>query len=347
MEKQFEEIYDQVFDLIDNGRTAEAMSIAQKLVDSNMSNEAAWFAYACAKKAWGDMALAVKGFEQSVAINKEYVPGYIGLSWCYGEKGDSDLALKSAQKALEIAPNNTSAMDCVVRSIFDLEGIDSAIDKCSGYVNISDGDIGLKNLLGNLYIRKALMYVVDVPDDFKDPGCDTTPGFISFEDIQDARECCNKAKSLLTPDCKEDLETAENILKACDEDCELAPCHKTIYTIFNAIIVFLFYTLITLIWGAPLGIIAAIFTIKADKFPIYMYNYVWCTGSDDPLKYVSDSFYSNHEVLKSMADGAKEGWESSGGFGDSIGGNLLKDQFWYFKARIQFYKRLLKGKKNK
>lgn len=38
MEKQFEEMYDQVFDLIGKGRTAEAMDIAQKLVDANMSN---------------------------------------------------------------------------------------------------------------------------------------------------------------------------------------------------------------------------------------------------------------------------------------------------------------------
>lgn len=347
MDKQFEEMYDQICDLIGKGRTAEAMDLAQKLVDANMSNAEAWFAYAYAKKAWGDMTLAVKGFEQSVAIDPEYVPGYIELAWYYGENEQPDTAIKYAQKALEISPTNIEAMGLVVRCIHDSDSIDSAIAKCTEYIDMADEKIELQNLLGKLYVNKARLYVVDVPIDYQDPGRGTTPGFISLEDIRDARECCNKAKSLLTLDSyKDDLETAEILLKACDEDCELETCHKTWYTVFHAVIVFLFYTLITLIWGAPLGIIAAIFTVKADKFPMYMYNYVWCTGSDDPLKYVSDSFYSNHDVLKAMADGAKEEWER-GELGNSISGNILKGQFWFFRARIQLYKRLIKGKKSK
>lgn len=46
-----------------------------------------------------------------------------------------------------------------------------------------------------------------------------------------------------------------------------------------------------------------------------------------------------------MADGAKEGWDSAGGSSDSIWSGLLKDQFWFLKARIQFYKRSIKEKK--
>ena len=346
MEKQFEEMYDQVFDLIGKGRTAEAMDIAQKLVDANMSNEAAWFAYAHAKKEWGDSALAVKGFEQAIAINPEFVQGYIELAWFYGENEQSDVAIKYAQKALEISPTNVEAMDCVVRSLYDLEGIESAIAKCTEYIDMADEKIELQNLLGKLYVDKARLYVVDVPDDFQDPGCETTPGFVSLEDINDVRNYCNKAKSLLTLDrYKDDLEMADILLGVCDEDCELEACHKKGYTVFHSIIVFIFYTLITLIWGAPLGIAAAIFTVKADKFPRYVYNYVWCTGSDDPLKYSRDSFYSNHDTLKAMADGAKEGWDSAGGSSDSIWSGLLKDQFWFLKARIQFYKRSIKEKK--
>lgn len=166
MEKQFEEMYDQVFDLIGKGRTAEAMDIAQKLVDANMSNEAAWFAYAHAKKEWGDSALAVKGFEQAIAINPEFVQGYIELAWCYGENEQSDVAIKYAQKALEISPTNVEAMDCVVRSLYDLEGIESAIAKCTEYIDMADEKIELQNLLGKLYVDKARLYVVDVPDDF-------------------------------------------------------------------------------------------------------------------------------------------------------------------------------------
>ena len=50
MENQFEKMYNQVFQLLENNRKAEAIDVAQQLVDSNMSDENAWFAYACAKK---------------------------------------------------------------------------------------------------------------------------------------------------------------------------------------------------------------------------------------------------------------------------------------------------------
>ncbi len=44
MEKQFEEMYDRVFDYINAGRTAEAMQVAQQLVDTDMSIAESWWA---------------------------------------------------------------------------------------------------------------------------------------------------------------------------------------------------------------------------------------------------------------------------------------------------------------
>lgn len=338
MEKQFEEMYDRVFDLIDKGRTAEAMDIAQKLVDANMSNETAWFAYAYAKKEWGDSALAVKGFEQAIAINPEYVPGYIELAWCYGENEQSDVAIKYAQKALEISPTNVEAMDCVVRSLYDLEGIESAIAKCTEYIDMADEKIELQNLLGKLYVDKALLYVVDVPDDFQDPGGETTPGFVSLEDINDVRNYCNKAKSLLTLDrYKDDLEMADILLGACDNDqYQTMRISGWFFLISHAFITTVIYLLLSpFIIGIPCLLIAPWATFKANYMPLYMVNYAYYTGTGDPLAY-------KNERLANLQRAAADNGILEGDFG-----NILKAHIWVIRSRISYYKRFLKARKEK
>lgn len=339
-----------IMSYIDEGRTAEAMQMAQDLVDHNMSNEVAWLMYARAKKAWGDNALAIKGFEQAIAINSRFALAYNDLGVFYGDNEQFEQAIYYLNKALEFEPTNTDYMADVVLVLGETDGTESAIEKCKYFIDISEDKILLQNILGMLYVYLSDEYLVDVPDDYWDPNCDTTPGFISLEDIQDVRKYCNEAKSLLTLDAfKDHAERAEFLLQVCDDNCQLRRCHKKIYTAFHAIMAFVFYTLITLVYGAPLAIAIAVFTFKADYFPLYVYNYIWLTGSDDPLKYSKDSFYQNHDVLKTMADGAKEAYAQADSNDDSLGWSILKaffkSQVWFLKARLQFYKRYINQKK--
>ncbi len=347
----YEQMLINILDYIEANRTAEAMQMAQDLVDHNMSNELAWLVYANAKKAWGDNALAIKGFEQAIAINPRFAMAYNDLGKFYVDNNQFEQAADCFNKALEFEPMNTMYMGNVVLSLAITDSYGAAIEKCQYFIDISEEKTYLQNILGKVYINLSKEYVVDVPDDYQDSNCDTTPGFISLEDITEVRKYCNDAKSLLTLDeFKEDAEMAEMLLQACDEDCQLFPAHKKIFTIFHAVMVFIIYTFITLVWGAPIAIVAAIFTFKADYFPGYVYNYVWCTGSDDPLKYSRDSFYRNHDLLKAMADGAKDGWNSTdSSTSDSLWWELLKGLFkgqvWFLKARWQFYKRYIQQRK--
>lgn len=340
-----------ILNYVDAGRTAEALQMAQTLVDQNMSNEVAWCVYGIAKKAWGDTALAEKAFRQSIAINPKFAWAYNELGELYGDNDDFEQAKIYLEKAVEYAPTDAAFMGDYALVLCITDSYETAIEKCKYFIDISQEKTYLQNILGQIYVFLSKEYVVDVPVDFEDPSCGTTPGFISLEDIQQVRKYCTEAKSLLTLEgFKESAELADDLLKACDDDCQLIACHKKIYTYFHAFLVFIIYTLITLFYGAPLALAIAIFTVKADKFPQYVYNYVWCVGSDDPLKYSRDSFYRNHETLKAMADGAKDGWNSAGdSSNDSLGlqilSGLFKSQVWFLKARIQFYKRWLRQRK--
>lgn len=339
-----------IMSYIDEGRTAEAMQMAQDLVDHNMSNEVAWLIYAFAKKAWGDNALAIKGFEQAIAINPRFAYAYYSLGVFYADNDQFEQAEHYFNKALELEPTNIDYMSDLVVVLSINDCFETAIEKCKYFIDISEDKTFLQNRLGMLYVALSNEYLLDIPDDYQDPNCDTTPGFISLEDIQDVRKYCNEAKSLLTLDSfKEEAERAEFLLQVCDDNCQLLRCHKKIYTAFHAIMAFVFYTLITLVYGAPLAIAIAVFTFKADYFPLYVYNYIWLTGSDDPLKYSKDSFYQNHDVLKAMADGAKEGYAQADSNDDSLGWSIIKSLFksqvWFLKARLQFYKRYINQKK--
>lgn len=339
-----------IMSYIDEGRTAEAMQMAQDLIDHNMSNEVAWLIYAFAKKAWGDNALAIKGFEQAIAINPRFAYAYYSLGEFYADNDQFEQAENYFNKALELEPTNIDYMADLVLVLSITDCFETAIEKCKYFIDISEDKTFLQNRLGMLYVALSNEYLLDIPDDYQDPNCDTTPGFISLEDIQDVRKYCNEAKSLLTLDSfKEEAERAEFLLQLCDDNCQLLRCHKKIYTAFHAIMAFVFYTLITLVYGAPLAIAIAVFTFKADYFPLYVYNYIWLTGSDDPLKYSKDSFYRNHDVLKAMADEAKEAYAQADSNDDSLGWSILKaffkSQVWFLKARLHFYKRYINQKK--
>ncbi len=335
-----------VFSCVDANRTAEAMQLAQELVDHNISSEVAWYVYAHAKEAWGDNALAQKGYEQAIAINPAFPKPYNDFGLLLAAQDKYEAAVRYFEKAVELDPSSEIYMGNAAYFTSCSDSYNAAIEKCKYYIDISAEKTFLQNILGAIYVALSKEYVVDVPDDFEDPDAGTTPGFISLEDIREVRNLCNQAKSLITLDqFKDDADMAESLLQACIEDCKLEPAHKKSFTIFHAVCVFIIYTFLTLVWGAPLALLLAIITVKADNFPRYMFNYVWCTGSYDPLKYVSDSFYRNHEILKA----AKDGWNSVPSDSSSVWGDIFKEffksQIWFFKARIQFYKRFIKEKK--
>lgn len=98
MEKQFEEMYDRVFDYINAGRTAEAMQVAQQLVDTDMSIAESWWAYANAKESWGDNELAKKGYEQVIAIKPDFVDGYVALANIYIKSDNEQYATELLKK---------------------------------------------------------------------------------------------------------------------------------------------------------------------------------------------------------------------------------------------------------
>lgn len=338
-----------IMSYIDAGRTAEAMQMAQDLVDHNMSNEVAWLIYAYAKEAWGDRQLAKKAYEQAIAINPIFALALNDYGSFYLDDEDVDSAMPYFKRALECDPKNELYMSNVAYFMCFTDSYNAAIEKCKYFIDTVEEKTYLQNTLGRIYIALSKEYIVDVPNDFDDPSQGTTPGFISLEDIQEVRRLCNEAKSLITLDkFKDDAEMAETLLQECDEDCELLPTYKKGYVILHSIGTFIIYTLITLVWGAPIGLFAAIMNGKANMFPRYVFNYIWCTGSDDPLKYSHDSFYSNHAVLKSMADGARDTWSNDDAPLETwgqIAGAYLKVQFWFLKARIQFYKRFFKQRK--
>ena len=347
---EYENMACDIMSYIDANRTAEAVQKAQQLVDHNISNEIAWLIYAYAKEAWGDNTMALKAYEQSVAINPRFALALNDIGVFYGKNENAEKAQYYFEKALENDPTNVLYMGNVAFGLCFTENYNAAIEKCKYFIDISDEKIYLQNMLGRIYVELSGEYVVDVPNAFDNPAEGTTPGFISLEDIQEVRKLCNNAKSLLTLEAfSDDSEKAETYLQLCDEDCRLLPCHKKSYVIIHAVIVCILYTFCTLIWGFPIALAVAIFTAKADYFPQYVFNYVWYTGSDDPLKYSRDSFYKNHDILKAAADGAKDGWNnstsSSGSLSGEIFSELFKSQYWFFKARIQFYKRFIQQKK--
>ena len=343
-------VYD-IMSYIDADRTAEALQLAQQLIDNNMSSEVAWLIHAYAKEAWGDDALALKSYQQSIAINPRFALALNDIGAFFHKTKDGEKARFYFEKALENDPDNILYKGNVAYILCFTESYEAAIEKCKYFIDVSDEKTYLQNMLGRIYVELSKEYVVDVPNALNDPSQGTSPGFISLEDIEEVRKLCNNAKSLLTLDeFSEDNDMAEVLLQLCDEDCQLSPCHqKKWIVILHAIIVCIIYSLCTLIWGFPIALAVAIITVKADYFPGYVYNYVWYTGSDDPLKYSRDSFYKNHDLLKSMADGAKDGWNSTPSQSDSFWGEmaseLFKAQWWFFKARIQFYKRFIQQKK--
>lgn len=349
---QYRDMVNQVLSYLDSKRTAEALQMAQDLIDHNISSEVAWLVYAYAKEEWGDKEMAKKAYEQAIAINPNFALALNDFGVFYSKEQQNDMASYYYNRALECEPKNTLYMGNVARVLMTTDSFEAAIQRCKEFIEISEEKTYLQNILGSIYVKLCEQYIVDVPDDYEDPNCDTTPGFISLEDINDVRKYCNEAKSLLTlSEFKEDVEAAEYLLQVCDADCELIGCHRKLYRIIQTVVtgvISLFLSIVT--WGIflPFGIIATLSTYKADFFPAYMVNYAWCTGTSDPLQYSRDSFYKNHEVLKSMADGAIEGWKS-GGTEDSLFLDLLteyiKGRYWFMKARIQFYKRYIKQKK--
>ena len=343
----YENMIAEIMNYIDAGRTAEAMKLAQDLVDNNMSSEVAWLIYAYAKEAWGDDALAEKAYKQSIAINPTFALALNDLGDFYIRAKDVEKAEVYFNKALECDRENTAYMGNVAYIMCFTHSYNEAIEKCEHFIEVSAEKTYLQNVLGKIYVALSKEYVVDIPRDFEDENTDTIPGFISLDDIQEVRENCNKAKSLLTLDeFKEDIEIAEELLQLCDTDCELLPTHGKFQLVVMSIIGLFVYTICTLGFGFPFALAALVINHKADKFPRYMFNYVWYTGSDDPLKYSQDSFYKNHDLLKSMADGAKDGVSAIVSEEDSLVWSLVKNifkgQIWLLKARIQFYKRYFK-----
>lgn len=347
MDKQFGEMYAQVFDLIDKGRTAEAMDLAQQLVDANMSNESAWFAYACAKKSWGDITLAIKGFEQTVAINPKFVLGYQGLAEIYGDKEDFETAIQYLDKALEIEPLNADIMYYKVMAVVDLHGVEAAIQLCKQYIENAEEKIQLQNLLGCLYVDKAEKLLVDVPENSDEPQSDSVLCFISLVDIETAQQLCTSAQALLTLDeefYKKYKSRANFILNVCADDLKVNRWSKVSWVIACMVTTFVVYYVllgifqfisqpIATIFGMA-GIIAPWFCIPASRFPQYQINYAVYTGSY-PWKFKNTTIGNLQEQATTITDSTS--WI----------GNIARIGIDAIIMRLYLYKRWIKALANK
>ncbi|WP_443723029.1 tetratricopeptide repeat protein [Ruminococcus sp.] len=339
MEKQFEEMYDRVFDYINAGRTAEAMQVAQQLVDTDMSIAESWWAYANAKESWGDNELAKKGYEQVIAIKPDFVDGYVALANIYIKSDNEQYATELLKKAIEIDELNVYAQDMLVRCISDIEGVDNAIRLCEHFIEISEEKIVMQNLLGELFVDKADEYIVrDIPNVLDDPSQGVGPGFVSIDDIEAARTLCKKARALLTLDDQEEtIKYCDEILQACDEDqYQTMRISGWFFLISHAFITTVIYLLLSpFIIGIPCLLIAPWATFKANYMPLYMVNYAYYTGTGDPLAY-------KNERLANLQRAAADNGILEGDFG-----NILKAHIWVIRSRISYYKRFLKARKEK
>lgn len=336
-----------ILSYIDGGRTAEAVQMAQDIVNRNMSNEVAWLVYAEAKSAWGDRDLARKAFEQAIAINPCFSLALNDYGVFLFADKEYDLARTYYNRALENEPTNSLFMSNVAGILAFTDSFAAAIDKCKYFIELSDDKTRLKDTLGSIYVELSETYLVDVPNDFEDPSEGTEPGFIYLSDINDVREYCLQAKNLLSEENQECLERCNNLLKICDENqYNTFRIRKWPFIIFHTAITVLLYGIISIItYGIflPVLVIATYANIKGCSFPIYMLNNAYCTGTDDPLKYKEGS------VRDAMSKGAVEGLIRSGEYtiGTEMALDFFKSRIWLFRARLSFYKRFIQNMKSK
>ena len=346
--KEYEDMVIDISNLMTSKRAAEAMQSAQILLDNNMSNEIAWMIYALAKDTWGDRELAKKGFEQAIAINPKFAAALNEYGFFYVRSEDYNTAIDYFNRALECDEKNQQYMRDVAYCLMFTDSYDAAIEKCKYFISVADNKTYLENVLAEIYVECCSECVVDVPVNVNDPSQGTEPGFIYLNDIREVRKHCLEAKELLTLDSfSETKEKCESLLALCDDnEFNTFRLKKWPYLIFHTLITFIIYGFISVItWGigVPFLIIATYANIKGDYFPMYMINYAYYTGTDDPLKYKEGS------LRESVANGLVDGWRSSGEntYGTEMTLSFIQSRFWFLRQRLSFYKRLLRSKKKK
>lgn len=207
--QEFDKGVDKACELLDSGRTAEAMSIAQQLVDQRPGDATAWIVWSMAKEEWEDYDMAIKGYKQVIAIDpqNDFAIGHLGL--CYFNKGMFQDALRELEKAISLNPDD-DFMYTAVAAVANINGIDAAIAKCNTYLATAKNKIPLENKLGQCYVAKASTFFTEAPDG--------QSYLTSKTAVNSSREYCNKALTLmtLTDLCADDIKQAQEILRLCD-----------------------------------------------------------------------------------------------------------------------------------
>lgn len=356
---QDNQIASTILEYVDCGRTAEALKMAQEFCDRNVSNEIAWYCNASAKMAVEDYAAAYYAYQQAIAINDKFANAYEEYGYALATNKDFQKAQECFEAAHKIDPDNIYYMADIARNLINIEDVDASIEKFRYFIDIAPEKTILENMLGKVLVDSCLDLVVDIPTNPDEPNGETTPGFLTLEDIELARKRSNEALSLLTLSSSESAaEIARSVLEQCDMDCALEMYHRKSHVIFHTVMsaIFTFFvTCCTMGIYLPFGIIMTYATYKADSFPAYWINYALYTGSNDPLQYKKDKFKNKHEILQAAIDGGKKGWNSTGSSSSSVGSALfsafvvpyIKKRFWFMRARIEFYKRFIKKMKGK
>lgn len=112
----------------------------------------------------GDIDLALKNFQNAIAIDPDYTLAYWGLGYIYearfvmeGKKGDIDLALKNFNKAYEIDPNLPEANIGLVWVYFYKEDLEKAIYFCKRAFYLAPNSPEVNYNIGS-YLRSIGLY---------------------------------------------------------------------------------------------------------------------------------------------------------------------------------------------
>lgn len=372
--------FNRIFDLSDNGRTVEAVQLAQMLVNENISNEFAWYACGYAQDKEKNTAEAIKCYKQAVAINASFAIAHLELAQLYYDQEEIDLAKFHAETTvkLDYSLNQAKAILCDITKVN--EGLDVAIDRLQNYIDKAEVKTELQNYLGTYYVEKAYEFVFDIPDrPFFDPmtkalklqkgivdddDVDTFPGFISKYDIADARMYANKALGYLTldnPFINDYRDLCNQLIEQCEIDEELLPLSNEKFIKVYQVLLGVFHFLIAFCtWGIGLPLlVGAAIVKKANLVPGYIMNYMLFFNSETPLDFkerdtrekidkhpfIKDMLLDHSKNKKENAVMSLLGSLQNDGLFTFLGKEILHYHMYFLKCRLAFYKRYIEMKK--
>lgn len=116
--------------LVDKDAYPEAAECFDKAISLNQSNFKAWYGKGICLQYEDPKnphhAEAVMCFERAIKINSTYAEAYMDMSWSLAVLGLYDEAFLSADRAIELMPNNSDALNVKGAIFFEMHKFDKA-----------------------------------------------------------------------------------------------------------------------------------------------------------------------------------------------------------------------------